>query len=347
MSKVPDKVRPSITTRLGVSLPTALGALLFAGAIAFGSGMVDSPKPGHGPKGETAHAQKGGDYHGAAGLNPFTHDYPDKPKPDKPTSDHPKPDKPKPAPEQPDQPKPEQQPQPDKPKPEQPKPDKPQPPAPSGPMQLSAQSFVGKVKLSWSKYAGEGFGYYKIVRSTDATVSWPLGSGDTLLGWSSDKYNTFFKDHPTCGTQFWYGVFAVKGGDSGYQLLAASNVVTGTAACEEEPPPPPPPPHPDPTILAFSVSLVDGGVHLDWEMCTGAGFTGYQVVRSKTNTDPTFPLNAGNELVATIGNPNISALVDTNVTTGQTWHYRVVSMGSDASGPFVLGLTPVVSVTVP
>jgi hypothetical protein len=99
--------------------------------------------------------------------------------------------------------------------------------------------------------------------------------------------------------------------------------------------------------MAFVVSLVDGGVHLDWAVCGGTGFTGYQVVRSMTNPDPTFPLNAGTELVATISNPNVSALVDTNVDTGQTWTYRVVSMGADASGSFPLCFTAAVTVVVP
>jgi hypothetical protein len=348
MSKVPDRARPTITTRLGVSLPTAVGALLFAGAIAFGSGMVGAPSPWQGSQDGVA---QGGDYRGNGGLNPGQgHDKPKPPAYNHPDKQQPQPDKPKPEQQpQPDQPKPEteQQPKPDKPKPDQPKPDKPKPPTPTGPMQLQAQAGIGKVKLTWSKFAGEGFGYYKVVRSTDATVTWPMGSGDTLVGWSHDKYQNWFKDFPPCGTPFHYAVFAVTGGDSGHQLLATSNVVSATAECETPKPPPPPPTHPEPTILAFIVSHVDGGVHLDWEMCTGTGFTGYQVVRSMTNPDPNFPLNAGTELVATIGNANTSALVDTNVTTGQTWYYRVVSMGSDAGGAFVLGLTPVVSVTVP
>ncbi len=179
MSKVPDKARPTITTRLGISLPTAIGALLFAGAIAFGSGMVGAPSPGQGSQDGVA---QGGDYRGTGGLNPGQS--PDKPKPpayNHPDKQQPDPVPPKPEP-QPEQPKPETEQA--QPKPEQPKPEKPKPPTQSGPMQLQAESGMGKVKLTWSKFAGTGFGYYKIVRSTDATVTWPLGSGDTLVGWT-------------------------------------------------------------------------------------------------------------------------------------------------------------------
>jgi hypothetical protein len=38
--------------------------------------------------------------------------------------------------------------------------------------------------------------------------------------------------------------------------------------------------------------------------------------------------------------------VDANVTTGQTWTYRVVAMGADGSGSFPLCVTAAVSVTV-
>jgi hypothetical protein len=66
-----------------------------------------------------------------------------------------------------------------------------------------------------------------------------------------------------------------------------------------------------------------------------------------TNADPTYPLGANTELIATIGNQNISVLVDFAVTTGQTWTYRVVCMGADASGPIVLATTAAVSVVIP
>jgi hypothetical protein len=364
----PDRARPTLTTRLGVSLPIALGALLFAGAIAFGSGMVN---PGHGHGG--SHGTKPNGYgwvQGHSAWNQSDHHNGNKPK-DEPGHDKPnKPDKPKP----PEQntgpaatPKPDQNTQPGA----TPKPEKPKytPPPPTGDvtaLNLEAASFTGKVKLTWSKYQGEGFSYYKVVRSTDATVSWPTGPGDTLIHWSHDKYENFFKDYPPCGTTFFYRVFAVTSGSSGYQVLAASNAVQGTAGCDGQTPAPTPTPAPPtpapptpapptpapptpapPAPMALSVALVDGGVDVDWAPCSTAGFTGYQVVRSMTNPDPWYPLNAGTELVASIGNANISSLVDTNVSTGQTWTYRVVCMANTGNGAFMAGFTAAVSVTIP
>ncbi|HJT63749.1 MAG TPA: hypothetical protein VJ839_03155, partial [Candidatus Limnocylindria bacterium] len=131
MSKVPDKARPTITTRLGLSLPTAIGALLFAGAIAFGSGIVGAPGAGQASQEDVV---QGGDYRGNGGLNPGQgHDQPKPPAYDHPDKKQPDPVTPKPEP-QPEQPKPETEQQ--QPKPEQPKPDKPKPPTPTGPMQL-------------------------------------------------------------------------------------------------------------------------------------------------------------------------------------------------------------------
>ena len=35
-----DRARPTLTSRIGLSIPTAVGALLFASVVAFGSGMA-------------------------------------------------------------------------------------------------------------------------------------------------------------------------------------------------------------------------------------------------------------------------------------------------------------------
>ena len=372
MNKVPDRARPTVTSRLGVSLPAAIGALLFAGAIAFGSGMVDAVKPGDGG---TQASHKGG----GTGNGQSAYHKPDRPKnEDKQQPSHNRPDK-TPKPEPKSSPKPASTPKPaqDKPastpKPQNhdytktPKPE-PAPPAQGTAMSLDAMPGLGKVKLTWTKFGGEGFAYYKVVRSTDATVSWPTGGNDTLVHWSSDKYENWFKDHPTpCGKVFFYRVFAVTSGDSGYHVLAASNVDSAAADCDTTatpkpspspkpsptpappaptptPAPPTPTPAPQPVTLGFSVATADGGVELDWQACTDTGFASYRVVRSQTNPDPMYPLNAGTELLATIGTANVSVLMDASVTTGQTWHYRVLCMAGDGT---LLGLTAAVSVTVP
>ena len=332
MSQVQDRGKPTISTRLGVSLPSAVGALLFAGALAFGSTLVDTlaPLQDTSPTALSGADQDGlGDGGDGGDAKPATYQE------DKQQPDHNRPDKtpvpaPTPKPEPVEEPKPQPVP--------------PAPPAPVSGLALSLQTFDGKVKLAWSVYDGDGFAHYKLVRSSDATVTWPAGAGDSLIAYASDRWDTLYKDFPPCGTTWHYAVFAVMGGETGYATLAASNVASAAVQCVVKPTPPPPPPvHP----MAFSVEIIGGQAHLTWEQCTSAGFGVYKVVRSQTNTDPKYPTNEGTELIAAIGDSSVTSLVDGNVSSGQTWHYRVLAMGNDGYGWYPLGMTPVITVTIP
>jgi hypothetical protein len=188
----------------------------------------------------------------------------------------------------------------------------------------------------WSAFGGDGFGGYKVVRSSDSAVAWPLGSGDALAGYTGE---TYLKEFPACGKTWFYRVFAVT--DGSHAVLAASNTVSVSVACVVKPTPPPP------TAMAFSAEVIDGQVHLSWEACGADNFGAYKIVRSQTNTNPKYPLNDGTELIGAIGDSSQTSFVDGAVSSGQTWHYRVLSMANDGSGWYALGLTDVISVTIP
>jgi hypothetical protein len=334
MSQFSDRGRPTITTRLGVSLPSAIGALLFAGALAFGSGMVDALAPLQGgdataqnesnDKPNDGTGQNGQD--GADNKPAAIHEE------DKQEPDHSRPDK-TPIPEPTPKPQPVEQPKP------QPAPTA--PPATVTGLALNLQTGDGKVKLAWSVFEGDGFAYYKVVRSSDAEVTWPTGAGDTLVAAVSDRWGTLVKDFPPCNTNWYYRVFAVMSGESGYATLAASNVGSAFVECVVKPTPLPV------YQMGFSAEVIDGQVHLTWEQCSSDGFAAYKVVRSQTNPDPNYPLNSGSELIAAIGDPSVTGFVDGAVSSGQTWHYRVLSMANDGSGWYPLGMTPVLTVTIP
>lgn len=330
MSQLQDRGKPTITTRIGFSLPSAVGALLFAGALAFGSTMIDSITPlGAGPTALNGQPAAGhGDGRGDSGDAKPAETYNE----DKQEPDHNRPDK---------TPVPVATPKPEPVEPPKPQPVPPAPPAPVSGLALSLQTFDGKVKLAWSAFEGDGFAYYKVVRSSDATVSWPLGPADELVAASSDRWATFFKDFPPCNTNWYYRVFAVMGGETGYATLATSNVATAYVGCVVKPTPPPA------VQLGFSVEVIDGQAHLTWEQCTSEAFGVYKVVRSQTNTDPMYPLNDGTELIAAIGDSSVTSLVDGNVSSGQTWHYRVLAMANDGWGWYPIGKTPVITVTIP
>jgi len=99
--------------------------------------------------------------------------------------------------------------------------------------------------------------------------------------------------------------------------------------------------------MTSSVGLIDGGVQIWWQLCTSPEFVRYEVVRSMTNADPMYPLNAGTELLAEISNGNVTSVVDTGVNTGETWNYRVLSMGQHDGTWYVLGMTSVQTATIP
>ena len=348
MSVSEKKPRP--TTRMAVAGPGALASVLLIGAVAFGASSLRGPSTdatdpdpdarAAEPKPSltvTADRTNGPDHDAKADPKPTA-----KPKPsEKPTAkpkdeakDEAKADAPKPA---------------DKPKADAPKPaDKPKDaakpkPAPTTPVALVLEGWTKetKVKLGWTAYTGDGFEYYKVVRSTDATASWPAGGDDTVVGVIGDKSATWWADVPPCGTPWTYRVFAVRHGDGGYVTLAATNPVTLTVACA---------PEPTPVVvvpLAFEVTATADGIALSWEACTREHFTAYKGVRSTTNPAPRYPPNAGTELIAAIGDPGQTTLVDTNVSSGETWTYRVVAVTSGSSGHVPIGETVALGATAP
>ena len=215
-------------------------------------------------------------------------------------------------------------------------------PAPSDHLGLEAWVKEGKVKLGWSKYTGDGFAYYKVVRSKDATVSWPGGEDDTLVAAIADQWSPWAVDAAPCGKELHYRVFAVRSGEHGYEVLAASNVAGVFVECHEEPKPPVEPSH-----MGLDVWVTDAGaVKLAWEKCTSETFVYYKVVRSATNEQPMYPLGAGDELLAAIGDPYTTTFKDTDVEPGQTWFYRVLSFGQYDDGKVLLGMTDAIAVTV-
>lgn len=216
-----------------------------------------------------------------------------------------------------------------------------EPPAPSTHLTLAAafNADLGKVVVEWSAYTGS-FDKYKLVRSADSNPTWPLGDGDQLVGVVGADGERRFKDHDApCNTEMHYRAFAVRHTEDGYLVLAKSNVGTATRTCDEQPPA-------DPKALGFDVVQTADGVKLSWEACSSDAFHAYKVVRSATNADPMFPLNDGTELIGVVGDPGTTEFTDTNVEPGQTWTYRVLSMGQNGDGWYVLGLTDARTVTV-
>jgi hypothetical protein len=345
MDKLRDKASDKLRRTLTGSAINALAALLMIGAISFGATVIrpmtadrDATTASSEDDGGTTagNLEEPADSDGTAPVARGGSGYYDGDKPSEPDKEYPdwKPSneeepKDEPAEEPKEEPK-------DEPK-DEPKPD----PAPSGAMSLQANfnADKGKIVVKWTAFGGD-FEKYKLVRSWDATVTWPEGEGDTLVGVVGPDSDTYFVDYDApCNDELHYRVFAVRHGEEGYVVLGSSNVDGALRECGEEPPA-------EPKAMGFDLLQVEGGVKLAWEQCSSEAFVVYKVVRSATNASPMYPLNDGTELIGVIDNPGTTMFFDSNVEPGQTWTYRVLSMGSNGDGWFVLGLTDAKTITV-
>ena len=104
-----------------------------------------------------------------------------------------------------------------------------------------------------------------------ATVTWPEGEGDTLVGVIGPDQATRFVDYDApCNNEFHYRVFAVRHGEEGYVVLASSNIDGALRECRNEPPAEPE------GAWASTLMQAEGGVKLAWEQCSSEEFVGLQ-----------------------------------------------------------------------
>ncbi|MGH2428603.1 MAG: hypothetical protein ACRDGV_06895 [Candidatus Limnocylindria bacterium] len=334
------KEKKQIATRLATSVPAGIGAMLLVGAVAFGANAVrpDAEEAAAKPAAPTLAGAKAEAFGFAGSIHEtamfVAHEGPEldatiRPeKPEAKPSDEPKPE---PTPEQEKaQPAPAEQPKPqpeEKPKPKETEPAKPKPATTA--LELFVKIKEGKVKLHWNAFIGPEFGYFKVVRSFDGTVTWPASGDDQVVGVIGDPNAPWFFEHAPCGKQLHYRVFAVRAADGGgYVTLAASNVATTFIECA---------PKPEPIeghAIGLEVAATGDGIKLQWEKCRADGFVAYKIVRSQAHGDPRFPLNAGTELVGVISDRFTTGFVDAAVAAGETWTYRVVAVANDGHGGY-------------
>jgi hypothetical protein len=360
-SPTPATASFRLSGRAGASLPVAIGAAVLMTTVAFGAAAFDAAKTAD-PGRDTAivtpedKATDRWDMPADRSDPPTAHDATTKPAAgddvpkadDSPAADQvkpstapgvetapeatPRPDaKPTPKPDAKPTAKPEPQPT--------PKPDA----KPVGPFELAVKlRDDGRVVVDWGAYSGDGFGFYKIVRSGDATVAFPAGEHDVVIGATEDREMTAMKDgEPVAGQANFYRVFAVRKTDSGYKVLAATNVAKVVVPADE------PTPAPEPVAMWIEAEVTDAGVVLHWEACSSDGFAVYKVVRSQ-GTDPSYlPWTGGSEVLAAVSDAGTTGVTDGAVSSGQTWWYRVQSIGYAGDQKVLLGETEAIQVVVP
>jgi hypothetical protein len=217
---------------------------------------------------------------------------------------------------------------------------KPTPKAEIGSLGLTLSIKEGVPYVNWTACQVDGDFLYKVIRSKDATVRWPLGDYDSVVAAvGPDGTTALFDEEVGPGKKVFYRVVCLRALDEGYKVLAAS-AVKGI-----ETPAPKPEPLPDPTVMGFEVDVTGEGVVLHWERCPAEQFAFYKVVRSRNENPSYLPGTDGSQVVAVFENSAITEFVDESADAG-TWFYRVQSIGYADGQKFLLGQTPVRSVTV-
>ncbi|OGO51086.1 MAG: hypothetical protein A2Z32_06770 [Chloroflexi bacterium RBG_16_69_14] len=205
-------------------------------------------------------------------------------------------------------------------------------PAPTAPPALGLTLAVkeGAVYIDFSECKIDGADYYKVVRSTDSTVKWPAGEGDTLVAavGIGGKTAAWDKGAPA-GKKAWYRVFCVNKTEDGYKVLNSSPVRGITAPAVD--------PAPEPKAMWIEVKVDGGHVVVHWEGCGGEQFSHYRILR-RTGDSTT--------VVAEFEDAAVTTWVDESVEAGGTYKYLVQSKGVIEGSYVLLGSTDWAAVTV-
>lgn len=180
----------------------------------------------------------------------------------------------------------------------------------SSSFELTGYSQNNGLHLSWDTYpytvqtsSGTVDGY-KIVRSTsNSQPTYP----DHYLVYISGASSTDYLDTNVSGNQsYYYRIGAYKNGE----VIAYTNSIyltyTGSSNSSS-------------TDFTLNTSSQSNGIHLTWNKTDYSEATGYKIVRSTSDSSPTYPENY---LVYVSGINNLD-YVDTSVDNGQVYYYRV------------------------
>ncbi|MDQ2965901.1 MAG: hypothetical protein M3R57_08645, partial [Chloroflexota bacterium] len=305
-----DRTRPIANhrtgRRLGVSLPSAIFGMFLVSALALGASLQTASVSGGGVGGDGPMAQTGfkdGDAPDG-----------DKPAADQPADEQPGADQPgdKPGADQPG----------DKPADEPPAEEAPKPAPPAvEEIEIGVGLNEGNVIVEWSACDPDGFVAYKVIRSTDSTVTYPRGENDALVGVIETSSKTRFVDlRAPEGKTLSYRVFAV----TNHEGVAFTACRSGVDSVSTPRPEPTPKPTPKPEIgsLGLTLSIRESVPYVDWSACPADGDFPYKVVRSR-DAKVSWPLGDYDSLVAAVGSDGTTAVFDEEIGPGKKVFYRV------------------------
>lgn len=204
----------------------------------------------------------------------------------------------------------------------------------------------GRVRLEWGACDVDGFAVWKIVRSTDAGASFPLGERDTLIAALEAQATATYTDTSAPkGKKLWYAVVGLAGDGEARHVACASPsraIVT---------PEPPPLPKPDeeptsPPALGLTLAVKEGVIYIDFTECKVAGADYYKVVRSSDSTVK-WPAGSNDTVVAAVEIGGKTAAWDKGAPAGKKAWYRVFCVNKTEDGYKVVNSSPVRGIVAP
>jgi hypothetical protein len=200
-----------------------------------------------------------------------------------------------------------------------------------------------KVSVKWGGCTTPDFWAYKIVRSSDEAVTWPMGKRDTLIAAIENPATVSFVDtRASAGSAYSYKVVALT--KSGGEAVLACRTETGRIRL------PAPKPTSTPSSggggFTLAVSTLESKVVIDWTACSAPGFDYYKVVRSK-DSNVSFPGDGNDSVIAAVGPDGDTIAYEKGLPAGITVYYAVFCVDKTDAGYAVLAATSVKSVTTP
>ena len=205
----------------------------------------------------------------------------------------------------------------------------------------------GRVRLEWGACAVDGFAAWKIVRSTDAGASFPLGGRDTLVAAFKAQGKSAFTDAGAPkGKKLWYAVFGltVDGEARHVACRSRSRAIVmpapGTKPTER-------PAATTSPALGLTLAVKEGVIYIDFSECEAAGAEYYKVVRSSDSTVK-WPAGESDALVAAVGmDGKTSRAWDKDAPSGKKAWYRVFCVRHAEEGYKVLASSAAKGITAP
>jgi hypothetical protein len=206
----------------------------------------------------------------------------------------------------------------------------------------------GRVRLKWGACAVDGFAAWKIVRSTDAGASFPLGRRDTLVAAFEAQGKRAFTDAGAPkGKKLWYAVVGLAGdGEARHVACRSRSRAIVTPAQAPAPKPTEKPAATTSPALGMTLAVKEGVIFIDFSECKAAGAEYYKVVRS-TDSTVKWPAGENDALVAAVGMDGKTAAWDKGAPSGKKAWYRVFCVRHAEEGYKVLASSAAKGITAP